>query len=547
MTAKSARGRRLGDYLLVAQLGEDALGTVYRALYSANGQLVRLRVLRSPELSLPCVLSAIRKNAERKTPSFYPATVLRSQLDVADGTPYLAWHDAGGWTLDSILAKARAVSLRIPVEYALQITERAAAALEHAWWTVVKGEPTLHGALWPGFVSISNAEVGVGGFGLAEAVLPSLRKRRMSRDIAPYVAPEARERARIGANSDVYSLGVLLLELLTCRRPSLDASLPGFQVDNPFSQDLSLLLRFALAHRSERFASVVEMRRALQNLIVACPSEASTADLALFLYELLNPESQSLLASSDLNSTNPVVVEPKPARTSVQGSTLSFRAETPNRSASDPKPQAGPWPFAAVPPVPIEVAPRPAPAVFASPTQASLSPRMRWSLGIAAALAALGTIVGLDFSMMRARSYFQAPAPRTAPRAPEVGSQSGQGLTLGDAAAQAATPTVSTIRASASAPRSSLASATAETLRLHAALLRIAAERLDAVNIASEAFREGGINEKQGERLLRGRKYAASQEAFRRAAQLFLQAESLSREERVRQVKLSGGSLTSGL
>ncbi|MGH9315690.1 MAG: protein kinase [Thermoanaerobaculia bacterium] len=539
MTAKWGRGRRLGDYLLVAQLGEDALGTVYRALHSANGQLVRLRVLRSPELSLPCVLAAIQRNAERKTPSFYPATVLRSQFDVADGTPYLAWHDAGGWTLDSILAKARAVNLRIPVEYALQITERAAAALEHAWWTVVKAEPTLHGALWPGFVSISNAEVGVGGFGLAEAVLPSLRKRRMSRDIAPYVAPEARKRASIGSNSDVYSLGVLLVELLTCRRPSLDASLPGFRVDDPFSQDLCLLLRFALAHHSERFASVVEMRRALQKLIVACPSEASTAGLALYLYELLNPEGQSLLGSPDLNSTNPVVFEPEPARASAQQNTLSFRAETPNRSVSDPKPQTEPGPPA--------TALLPAPAVFASWTQAGLSPRMRWTLGIAAALAAIGTIVGLDFSVIRVRSDFLALAPQTALRQAEAGSRSGQSLAPGDATAQAAAPTVSTVRASASAPRSSLANTTAEALRLHAALLRIAAERLDAVNIAGEAFREGRINEERGERLLRARKYAASQEAFRRAARLFLKAESLSHEERARQVQLSGGPLTSGL
>ncbi|HSS44366.1 MAG TPA: protein kinase [Thermoanaerobaculia bacterium] len=547
MSAKWARGRRLGDYLLVARLGEDALGTVYRALHSSNGQLVRLRVLRSPELSLPCVLAAIQRNAERKTPSFYPATVLRSQFDVADGTPYLAWHDAGGWTLDSILAKARAVNLRVPVEYALQITERAAAALEHAWWTVVKAEPTLHGALWPGFVSISNAEVGVGGFGLAEAVLPSLRKRRMSRDIAPYVAPEARRRASIASNSDVYSLGVLLVELLTGHRPSLDASLPRFRVDNPFSQDLCLLLRFALAHHSERFASVVEMRRAIQKLIVACPSEASTAGLALFLYELLNSEGQSLLGPADLNSTNPIVFEPEPARTWAGEATPSFRAETPNRSGSDPRPQVEPESPATMAPVPIEPALLPAPAVFANRTRAGLSPRMRQTLGIAAALAAIGTIVGLDFSVMRVRSDSHSLAPPTATRHAHAGTRSGQTHALGDATAEAAAPTVSTVRVSGSAPRSSLANTTAEALRLHAALLRIAAERLDAVNIAGEAFREGRINEERGERLLRARKYAACQEAFRRAAQLFLKAESLSHEERARQIQLLGGPLTSDL
>ena len=43
--------RHLGDYLLVAQLSEDPLGTVFRALYAADERrFVRLRVLQSEEL-----------------------------------------------------------------------------------------------------------------------------------------------------------------------------------------------------------------------------------------------------------------------------------------------------------------------------------------------------------------------------------------------------------------------------------------------------------------------------------------------------------------
>ena len=43
--------RHLGDYLLVAQLSEDSLGTVFRALYAADERrFVRLRVLQSAEL-----------------------------------------------------------------------------------------------------------------------------------------------------------------------------------------------------------------------------------------------------------------------------------------------------------------------------------------------------------------------------------------------------------------------------------------------------------------------------------------------------------------
>ena len=43
--------RHLGDYLLVAQLSEDSLGTVFRALYAADERrFVRLRILQSAEL-----------------------------------------------------------------------------------------------------------------------------------------------------------------------------------------------------------------------------------------------------------------------------------------------------------------------------------------------------------------------------------------------------------------------------------------------------------------------------------------------------------------
>jgi hypothetical protein len=52
MTSAPFRPRRLGDFLLVAQLSEDALGTVYRAVHeSEEGRFLRLRVLQSPELS----------------------------------------------------------------------------------------------------------------------------------------------------------------------------------------------------------------------------------------------------------------------------------------------------------------------------------------------------------------------------------------------------------------------------------------------------------------------------------------------------------------
>src|SRR5712692_530484 len=178
--------RQFGEYVLVAQLGDDGLGTVYRALHSSDEKrFMRLRVLQSPELLPESVCSAIRNNSERATAIEHKTIVLRPEMGIYEGVPFMAWYESAGWTLDVVLAKLRAMGRQIPVEYALLITERAAAAVAHAWYAVVEGEPFHHGLLWPGFISISNeAEVRVGGFGLAEAVLPALNRPRLLRDIA---------------------------------------------------------------------------------------------------------------------------------------------------------------------------------------------------------------------------------------------------------------------------------------------------------------------------------------------------------------------------
>ena len=220
MTSATFAPRRLGDFHLVAQLSEDALGTVYRALdESDDGRFLRLRILQAPDLSPDDVASAITVHAAGVAALSHKSIVQRGRLGFAGSVPYLAWQESGGWTLDVVLSKLRAAKTRIPLPYAVLVAQRIAAALEHAWFTVIEGEPTRHGLLWPGFVSISpDAEVRVGGFGLCDAVLPSLHKPRLTREIAPYVPPEARSTGISGENADVYSIGMLLAEIATGRK-----------------------------------------------------------------------------------------------------------------------------------------------------------------------------------------------------------------------------------------------------------------------------------------------------------------------------------------
>ncbi len=288
--------RPFGPYLLTAALGEDALGRTYRAIRAAEERaFVRLRLLESPELSAEAMLVAIEENGEVHEFLKNAAIARGVEMDAVDGLPYVAWSEPNGRTLDSLIAKCRASGRKIPVEHALLIAEKVATALDHAYNTTIDGDRTLHGLLWPPFVGISDdGEIRVGGFGLAPGVLGSLGKPRIAREVAPYLAPEERDRAAAARNSDVYSVGVLLLELLTGQPPPRDplAAVKGVAgaPPPPVSPEILSLLRMTLAPADARYKSSGDLRRELGKLLFSGPYSPSTFNLAYFLSELFRDE-----------------------------------------------------------------------------------------------------------------------------------------------------------------------------------------------------------------------------------------------------------------
>ena len=568
MTTGAFSERRLGEHLLVAALAEDCLGTVFRALHSNDdNRFLRLRILQSPELPPQDVFEAVRKNARWVSALVHKAVVQRAELGLADGVPFVAWQESAGWTLDLLLARLRATGGQLPVEHALLIAERVSAALEHAWSSPVNGERIHHGLLWPGFVSISNdAEIRTGGFGLAEAVLPSLSRGRLPRDIAPYIAPEVREGAGGGPNSDVYSIGVILHELLTCRRPTLGPPMADFRSGDAFPPEICPILERCFAPPAERYASPEEVHRALLELLASTSYYSiSTVSLALFLYKLLNPESHSL-PISDAESTNPVEGD-----LPVGASEATLSGTSPQRRVSDPTLPLDETDAARaeVAENVLELLTRADPVEVGAPTAAAMSaPRSgaeanrfrAYSLALAAAAA-----VGLTIWSIR-QTPISTIAPPQSPEISVVGASPTQAAARLESTPQqqtesdiprlvpASTVQSSARRAKASRPRGfSVASSamvpapsvtpeqrrSVESSRFEAGIARIEAERLEAHELAADQFSEARVREKEGETLFRSASYAQALEAFDRAAGLYRIAENISRERRVERVKIA--------
>jgi protein TonB len=288
--------RRFGSYVLTAALGEDALGRVYRALRVApERRFVRLRILESPEIAEDAVLDAIQENGEIHSFLKNPAITRGVHMDSVEGVPYLAWDEENGRTLDALIARAPTLQGRIPLEHSLLIAEKIATALDHAYNTTIEGERTLHGLVWPGFVSLSDdGETCLTGFGLAAGLLPSRGRARFGKEIAPYLAPEERSEGTIGKNSDVYSVGVILFELLTGRLPAPAGPVADlFAVargPSPLPPEVTAVLKMCLSDAASRYQSSGELRRELGKLLFSGPYSPSTFNLAYFLNNVFAPE-----------------------------------------------------------------------------------------------------------------------------------------------------------------------------------------------------------------------------------------------------------------
>jgi TonB family protein len=294
MTSDPHPPLRFGEYLLTAELGRDALGRVYRALrLSGERGFARVRILESPEISEDSVLDAIEENGEIHSFLKNPTIARGVQMDSVGGTPFIAWDEPSGRTLDLLLTKSRRLGRRIPFEHALLIAEKVSTALDHAYSTKLDEERTLHGLVWPGFVSISDeGETRLVGFGLAPGLFSSLSKPRFAREIAPYLAPEERSGRRVGTNSDVYSAGVLLFELLTGRLPSPDpiAELRGARTSHPIPPGVAALLTKCLGPAESRYPSSGDLRRELGKLLFSGAQSPTTFNLAFFLSSLFASE-----------------------------------------------------------------------------------------------------------------------------------------------------------------------------------------------------------------------------------------------------------------
>lgn len=207
--------RMIGRYRLTSLLGEGGMGVVYLAERDDLGSRVAIKLLRDAALS-PARRERFASEQRTLAQLSHPGIARIHDADsLADGTPWFAMEYVDGSPIGEHCARTAA-----PLRERLRLFRAVCDAVQHAHRHAI-----IHRDLKPSNILVTRGgEVKLLDFGIARQ-LESLdataeQTRTGLRLMTPaYAAPEQVRGDRTGTFTDIYSLGVVLYELLTGRLP----------------------------------------------------------------------------------------------------------------------------------------------------------------------------------------------------------------------------------------------------------------------------------------------------------------------------------------
>ncbi len=297
----------IGPYRVVEKIATGGMAEVFRAtLQGAKGFEKTLVIKR--------ILDTLAKDEEFrdlfKTEGRIAAMLSHTnivqvfELKEEGDDLYIAMEYVNGTDLARLLTRARGIG-DFPISVALFVVAEVLRALGFAHHvTDGEGRPLhiVHCDISPQNILVSLAgEVKITDFGISRAAIQT-GSQEVIRGKYAYMSPEQVEGRQLDGRSDLFSLGIVLYELLTGRRlfkaKSRDETLARVrraEVPSPraYRPDLSddleaFLLKTLSRSRDDRWRDANEMAEALATLIVREGHRATNSDLGAFVAQVLD-------------------------------------------------------------------------------------------------------------------------------------------------------------------------------------------------------------------------------------------------------------------
>jgi len=259
----------IGRYQILEKLGQGGMGVVYRAFDTLLERVVALKVISTRIEDKPEVRERFIREARAAGQLSHPNIITIHDLGEHEGQPYLAMELLDGEDLLSRMARPERMSLRRKVE----LTADICSGLEFA-----HSRGLIHRDIKPANIFItSGGTVKILDFGLARLMTSELTGSNMMMGTLNYMAPEQIRGERVDHRVDIFSVGVVMYELLSGRKAFAGDSFastlykilnevpaPLLGIDPTLPPDLVSVVECALAKpRDERYQNMGEMLRDL--------------------------------------------------------------------------------------------------------------------------------------------------------------------------------------------------------------------------------------------------------------------------------------------
>ena len=213
-------GKTVNGYKIVSQVGQGGMATVYLARQRSMNRNVALKFLPSAFMNDDTYLQRFEREVKIVSQLEHRNIVPVYDFGEFDGQPYIAMRYMPAGSVEELLAEGR-----IPLPRVLSIIEQVASALDYAHQKGI-----LHRDLKPSNILLDDGGGAfITDFGIAR-ILGEGSGAITTQGVVgtpSYMSPEQARAEPLDGRSDVYSLGVMLFELLTGRRP--------FESDTPYS------------------------------------------------------------------------------------------------------------------------------------------------------------------------------------------------------------------------------------------------------------------------------------------------------------------------
>ncbi len=266
---------QLGHYEIVEELGRGGMGVVYKGYEPALGRFVAIKEL-SPSLAhdpnlVERFLREARSMAALNDPHIIQVYFIGT--DEASGQPFFAMEFVEGDSLSGLLKREGKLS----VENSLKILHQAAQGLATA-----HDKGVVHRDIKPGNLMLTpRGNVKIADFGIALATQDFAKKLTSTGEFVGtpgYLSPEVCMGKTVDQRSDIFSLGIVLFEMLTGRVPFTEESPLGLMLEvvkaefpdirqlNGEVDDLAadILARMVAKEPADRFQNCHQLAEALQ-------------------------------------------------------------------------------------------------------------------------------------------------------------------------------------------------------------------------------------------------------------------------------------------